>query len=113
MEKREWNFDFCVGDYGDYQDVELFRHNNHSVLLSRYAGADKKESGDWFATVRTSTEGGDFGDPRELNRRLTQGLVSLLYDHLLGRALVDENPEIGGACTYASSLARERVDTEG
>ena len=53
MNYRKWNIDFsfCVGDY---EDVELFRHNNHSVLLSRYVGGDKKEPTNWFGTVRVS-----------------------------------------------------------
>ena len=77
MNYRPWNFDFsfCVGEY---EDVELFRHDNHSVLLSRYVGGDKKESGNWFATVRMSKDGGCFGDPRYLTDRITQKLVSLL-----------------------------------
>jgi|TARA_R110000751_G_scaffold83050_1_gene166886 hypothetical protein len=83
MNYRKWNIDFsfCVGDY---EDVELFRHNNHSVLLSRYVGGDKKEPTNWFGTVRVSKNGGDFGEPRYLTDRLIQKLVSLLGGRING-----------------------------
>ena len=77
MNYRPWNIDFsfCVGEY---EDVELFRHDNHSVLLSRYVGVDKKEPENWFATVRVSKNGGDFGEPRSLPDHIAEKLVSHL-----------------------------------
>lgn len=66
---------FCVGEY---EDFELYRHNNHSLLLSRYVGEGKKQTGDWSATVRVSKNGGDFGEPRYLTDAITKKLVSFL-----------------------------------
>ena len=77
VKTRQWKIDssFC---FGEYEDFELYRHNNHSVVLSRYVGEGKEQAGDWSATVRVSKNGGDFGEPRYLTDAITKKLVSFL-----------------------------------
>ena len=72
---RQWHVDFTYVT-PEFDDVEMYRHNNHEIILTR--SLESADPGNWDAYIRVSANGGEFGNSRPLSGRLTNSLVAVV-----------------------------------